>query len=206
MSETPTTPATDDVSHIDPSIVDTILDLDELLSSDVRRAEATARFSIKPWLEGEIEELERELDDLTDGSGKPAGRGEASLADEGPSAAFLKAEEIQAKRQEYAESFRSVRVEQLSSDDWLAFNQKHRKALDSPPPYPAAMWDELIAACAIAPKMPLEKVQALRKKIGQPQMHEIASKCWQANTEQGVSVPKSPLSSHVLRLQRPAPN
>lgn len=191
----PETPRIDE-----PSIVDTILNLDELLSADVRRAEKTARFSTKPWLEGEIEELEVHLDQLTDGRGNPLRSGETSLA-EASNPAYAVAQKIEEMRRELADSFVSVRVQQLPADQWMAFEQKHREALDKGAPYPNEMWDELIVKCAIAPKMTLDQVRSLRSKLGHPPMHEIALKCWNVCTNAGVSVPKSPLSSHVLRQQ-----
>lgn len=186
----------------EPSIVDTILNLDELLSADVRRAEKTARFSTKPWLEGEIEELEFELDQLTDGRGNPLDpAGDTSLA-ETSNPAYAVAQKIQTLRRELAESFVSVRVQQLPADKWMAFEKKHEEALEKGAPYPEAMWDELIVKCAIAPRMTIDQVRSLRTKLGHPPMHAIAMKCWDVCTKAGVSIPKSPRSSHVLRQQQ----
>lgn len=176
------------------SIVDTILDLDELLSADVRRAEKTARFCTKPWLEADIEELEYELEAMLDENGNALEGQEA--------AAEAKAREIQELRVQYGQAFRSVRMGQLPADKWGEFKAKHRETLDRGAPFPDAFYDELIAASALRPAMPLEKVQHLRTVLGDPQMDELSVKAWQVNAESGVSIPKSPTSSHVLRRAR----
>lgn len=186
------------------SVIDTVLDLDELLASDVRRAEKTEILYTKPHLEAEIDALEAELQQLTDGSSSPMVDEEASLA-EGPvggRSAEVVAREIQEKRKEYAASGRSVRLKQLPSEDWTAFETTWKAALSKGAPYPVAMWDDLISKCAVAPEMPLAKVQALRAKLGHPPLHKLAMTCWDLNTTSGVSVPKSPLSSDVLRPRK----
>lgn len=185
----------------DPSIVDTILDLDEFLSGDVRRAEKTAYFATKPHLEAEIDELEAQLAEITDEHGRPAAQGDVSIAD-GEHPAVVLAKEIEAKRAELHKSRKGVRVRQLSSEDWAAFKEKHKKPLADPEhPNRKAMWNELIVACAIAPVFTPEKLVSLRKLVGDPQIAEIELACWQVCTSSGVSVPKSPLSSLVLKHQ-----
>jgi hypothetical protein len=182
------------------SIVDTILDLDELLSADVRRAEKTARFCTKPWLEADIDELEAELAILLDSQGNPLPTPDRALEEsDSPRTAEQVALEIQHLRVEMGQAFRSVRMGQLPDDEWGEFKTKHRETLDKGAPYPNELFDELIAASAIRPPIPIEKVRALRSQLGEPQMSELADKAWLVNTESGVSIPKSPTSLHVLR-------
>lgn len=173
------------------SIIDTILDLDSFMSGDVRRAEKTARFCSKPWLEADIDELIFELDALTDEQGNPIPGQEK--------AAHAVAVKIQTKQAAYGAAFVSVRMAQLSSDDWKAFRTKWREALDKPGEKPNELYNELIEVSAKTP--PITAVQAahLRTKLGDPQMDTLASAAWDVNTNSGVSIPKSPLSSHVLR-------
>lgn len=184
------------------SIVDTILNLDELLSGDVRRATKTARILTKPHLGGELEEVEYELGQLIDDNGNliEDGNSDRSLVDGGVRGrvdALLARRK--ALRAEMAASTASIRVEQLPDDEWDAFQNKHRDALAKGTPFPPALWDELIVKCAVAPRMTEDKVKALRKLVGHPQMDEIAWKCWSVCTQSGVSVPKSSLSSDVLK-------
>lgn len=190
------------------SIVDTMLDLDEFLSGEVRLAEKTAYFATRPDLQADIEALEHQLEMLTDALGRPLGNeiGEASIGDGEPTVLKL-AREIEAKRAEYNASLRGVRVRQLQSDDWAAFRTKHKRALaDTENPIPSAVWDELIVACAIQPEFTLEKIRALRKKVGSPQVAAVELACWNVCTNSGVSIPKSSLSSRVLKQRVPEQN
>lgn len=186
---------------VDPptvSIVDTILDLDELMSADVRRAERTARFCTKPWLEAEIDELLYELEQVTDGQGNPLPAPESAVGEQLRTAQVV-ALEIQTLQAEMGAAFRSVRMGQLPSDDWQEFRAKWRQVLDKGAPYPNDFYDDLIGEASLRPKITPEQSAVLRTKLGDPQMDELASKAWAVNTESGVSIPKSPLSSHVLR-------
>lgn len=201
MSETPNPFEKPDAAAAEPSIVDTILDLDAFLSGDVRLAEKTAYFTTEPQLEAEIDELEAQLAELTDEYGNPVAAAEASLAD-GKAPAYKLADEIEVKRAQLNRSRRGVRVRQLPSDEWLAFRAKHKKVMDDPGHADRrAMWDELIVACAIAPTFTVEKLAKLRKMIGDPQVSQIELACFHVCTKSGVSVPKSSLSSLVLRHQ-----
>lgn len=186
---------------IDPppvSIIDTILQLDDFLSADVRRAEKTARFCAKPWLEADIEELIYELDGLTDAQGNPLSTPEASLGDQARTAVQV-AMEIQTLQAEYGAAFVSVRMGQLPSDEWQAFRATWRQVLDKGAPYPSEFYDALIEASALRPKITAAQAAKLRSKLGDPQMDVLAKAAWDVNTESGVSIPKSPLSSAVLR-------
>lgn len=199
------TDQTTDVTE-QPSIINEMLDLDDFLATDVRRAEKTEVLYTKPHLEAEIDDLELELQRLTDGSGALPADEEAAVGDVptgGDRTAEVVAAEIQAKRREYAESGKKILLRQLASEDWTAFEQQWKTAFDNGAPYPAEMWDDLIAKSAVTPAMPLDKVKALRAKLGHPPLSKIAITCWKLNTEVGVSVPFSRLSSHVLKHKQP---
>jgi hypothetical protein len=186
---------------IDPpvvSIVDTILQLDAFMSGDVRRAEKTARFCAKPWLEADIDELVFELESLVDPMGNPLPAGEHAVGEQvrTPEQVAL---EIQTLQAEMGAAFVSVRMAQLTSDDWQAFRAKWRKVIDGPPPYSNEMYNELIEVSAKTPKITADQAAELRTKLGDPQMDALAAAAWAVNTQSGVSIPKSPLSSLVLR-------
>lgn len=183
------------------SIVDTILDLDELLSSDVRLAEKSYRFSIRPDLEAKIEESNAELNDLTDSQGRPLPVIDQALGDGGRSAHSV-ALEIQELQVEYALSMRRGRVRQMDEDDWTAFLARHKTVLAEGEPFAAEFYEDLIVRSARQPKIGLEELQQLRKKVGHPAFDAIATAAWAVNTNSGVSVPKSSLSSAVLRQQQ----
>lgn len=198
-----TDPTTDPA--VDTSIIDEILDIDALLASNIERAERSEVLYTKPHLEAKIDALEAELERLNIGADSVQRDGEASVADAaaGGRSAEVVAREIQELRKEYAASGRLVRLRQLPSEEWTSFEATWKDALAKPPPFPAAMWDDLIAKCAIAPELPVAKVRDLRKKLGHPPLHKLALTCWDLNTEAGVSVPFSRLSSQALAPKRP---
>lgn len=199
-----TEPTTDPA--IDTSIIDEILDIDALLASNIERAERSEVLYTKPHLEAKIDALEAELERLNIGSDSNSPDGEAAVGDApaaGGRSPEVVAREIQALRREYAASGRLVRLRQLPSEEWTSFEATWKDALSKPPPFPAAMWDDLIAKCAIAPELPVAKVRDLRKKLGHPPLHKLALTCWDLNTEAGVSVPFSRLSSDALKPKRP---
>lgn len=204
---TPNPPKSDTAALVnEPSIVDTILNLDELLSADVRRAEKTARICLRPELEADIDQLEAELDSLTDQFGKPLDSVVDAAVTEGGSRARTVALQLAEKRQEYAAASRSVRMRQMSDDDWTAFKAKHKAAFDSQGPSPerTAMFNDLVVRSAVTPAITAEQWVQLRKKLGAPQIDEFINVAWAVNTESGVSVPKSPLSSLVLKQTAPS--
>jgi hypothetical protein len=186
---------------IDPpvvSIVDTILQLNAFMSADVRRAEKTARFCSKPWLEADIDELVFELEGLVDDLGNPLPAGEHAIGEQvrTPEQVAL---EIQTLQAEMGAAFVSVRMAQLPSDDWQEFRTKWRKVIEGPPPYANEMYNELIEVSAKTPTITAEQAAKLRTTLGHPQMDTLAAAAWAVNTESGVSIPKSQLSSLVLR-------
>lgn len=187
-------PAPGEAPTVEPpavSIIDTILQLDSFLSGDVRRAEKTARFCSKPWLEADIDALVFELEALTDEQGYPLPGQEA--------AAQSKAVEIQTKQSEMGASFVSVRMAQLASDRWLEFMAKWREEREKPGDMSNEFWNEVIELSAKTPTITAAQVVELRTKLGDPQMDTLAKVAWDVNTQSGVSIPKSPLSSLVLR-------
>lgn len=189
---------------LDPgkSIVDTVLDLDDFLSGDVRLALKQASFYTRGDLEAEIEELNAELDSLTDSQGRPLPVLDASIGD-GERSASVVAQELLDKQREYARSRRVIVMQQLDEDDWAAFQAQWKDALAQQPPYPPEFYADLISKCALRPQIPAEKIAAFRKRVGAPAYEEIWRAAWTVNTQSGVSIPKSLLSSAVLRQQQP---
>jgi hypothetical protein len=187
------------------SIVDSILKLDEFLSGDVRRARKSAIFYTRPDLEARLDDLDEEFASLTDAQGRPRPVIDQPLdggGDGGRSAqaVMLEREEVAA---EYAASRVRVEMEQLDEDDWTAHMARHKKTLDedAPGPYKPEFYEETIALSAVAPRMTVEQVRALRKRVGRPVYDTLFNTAWAVNTRSGVSVPKSLLSSAVLRQQ-----
>lgn len=184
----------------EPSIVDTILELDSFLSAEVRLAEKTARFCTRPDIEAQIDALELELEQLVDANGKV--RDTDPALGEGRTA-YDVATEIQTARHKYAAAMRSVRMRQMDDTSWQAFKEKHSDAFKDDVDLPArrVMYDDLLVESASAPKITPAKLEQLRTKVGSPQIDELVNVAWHVNTQSGVSVPKSLISSAVLRQQ-----
>lgn len=182
------------------SIVDSVLNLDHFLSQDVRLAQSQAAWYLRSDLEATIEQLNAELDALTDGNGRPLTTTDASMEDE-RSAMTVVAELAEAQRT-YAASRRYILMQQLDQDDWDAFQNQWKEELLKDPPYTPEFYADLISRCAINPKVPADRVPALRKKLGAPAFEALWRTAWNVNTRSGVSIPKSLLSSGVQIQQR----
>ncbi|MCZ4497888.1 MAG: hypothetical protein JWQ74_441 [Marmoricola sp.] len=186
----------------DTSIVDTVLDLDEALSGDVRRAERTARFCIKPWLQGDLDELEAELADLVDDRGQPLEKpGDAPLAGGRDYLAVMA--EYRAKQEEFVAAMRTVRVQAMEPTAWEAFKAKWAKQIDAEK-MSAAMRKEIVTECAIRPTISLAKYDALMEAFGEASMAAIGRQAWAACDHTGVDVPKSRVFSAVQRQLGPS--
>lgn len=187
---------------VEKSIVDTVLDLDDFLAGDVRLALKQASFYVRADLEAEIEELNAELDSLTDAQGRPLPILDAAVGD-GERSASVVAHELADLQKEYARSRRVIVMQQLDEDEWAEFQAKWKTALNNAPPYPPEFYVDLISRCAIRPKIPADKLPEFRKRVGAPAFDNIWRTAWEVNTRSGVSIPKSLISSAVLRQQQP---
>lgn len=170
------------------SIVDTLLDLDGLLSADVRRARGTAWLYKRADLEARLDVLARELDEA---EAREQATSERAVGER--SAAEIDAEREQVRR-EYRKSGEAITVEQMSADDWDAFKLKHKDALATAMvvfDLPADVANELIAKSMLTQTpTTTEQVAAMRQVFGWPQISEIAARAWEVNQHSGVSVPK----------------
>jgi len=174
---------------VNSSIVDTLLDLDALLSADVRRAEGIAYIYTRPDLEARLDALATEYEDAIEReslAGKDKAVGERT-------AATVHAEREKV-RGEYTASRVPIRVLQLPSDDWDDFQHRHKAALQDAGDVfhlPAQVANELIAASMVAAQpVTVAQVAAMRTKFGWPQVSVIAARAWEVNRHSGVSVPK----------------
>lgn len=183
------------------SIVDELLDLNDFLSGDIRLAVTQAAFYTRPELEADITSLNAELDSITDSQGRPLTEVDPAVGD-GERSVPVVQQELLAKQRQYAASRRVVLMQQLDVDDWTAFQEKWKEAMAGSPPYPPAFYIELITRCATNPKIDAENLAQLRKRVGQPAYDALWRSAWNVNTESGVSIPKSLLSSAVSRQQQ----
>lgn len=205
MTTTPEQPTDTNLEDLAPdaSIVDTILDLDDLLSAQVRRAEKTVPIYTRADLEGRIDELDEELSNLVDDTGKSLPDRVMDQRNPGDIAA-----EIQDLRRQYAASRVNITVRQMPSDDWDEFRRIHKDAIAKVGTSEEAgdeFWNLLIAATMVAKKpVTPDQVAAMRKKFGPPQIDLVGKAAWWVCTQAGVSVPFSQTSSAVLRQEQRA--
>ena len=185
-------PQTADSSPAEPSVADVILDLDAFMSSDIRRAEKVAYVVTRADLEARLDELDHELETLTDDHGRPLQpAGEQSIGEAtGRTYETVKAERDHVRSKMIA-SKRGFRLLQMKGDDWQAFRTKWRKAFDTGTPYPDALWNEMVAACLVlnTPTTP-EAVGKLRGILGAAPLAELEYKAWQVNANSGIDIPK----------------
>lgn len=192
------------------SIVDTVLDLDAFLSGDIRRAEDIFTFCTEPDLEARIDELNLALARVEGAvvTPKTPAAGEEPLAAAATSAGANEDERVRIIREifdlerTFASKFRSIKLLQMDPDDFRAFQLKWKEeiAKGNLVEQDPEMLVELIVATASAPKMTPVQVAAFRKRVSETNYHRLASACWNLNKQQGVSVPKSSLSSADLKL------
>lgn len=194
-----------------PSIVDQILNLDEIEAVNVRRAEKTARICTRPDLEADIDVLEAELAELIDEHGRPIDPIDPDLTDGAGRTAYVVAAEIRALQTEMAQAMRSIRMRALDSDDWEAFKVRHKAAFESDDYLRHGLltrpaYEELITLCAVAPSLTVESLGKIKANFGITAVDELASVAFRVNTMSGVSVPKSQASLVVLRHRKHSSN
>jgi len=200
MTEQPTPDLDGDELAADASIVDTILDLDELLSAQVRRAEKTVPIYTRGDLEGRIDALDDELLSLVDETGRPYP--DRAVGERNPAAVSAEIEQLRA---EYATSKVNITVRQMASDDWDEFRNTHAEAMKkvgTSEELGNEFWDALVAATMVAKNVTVEKVSAMRTRFGSPQVDMIAKAAWYVCTQAGIAVPFSLSSSLVMQQQR----
>lgn len=176
--------------------LEAILTLDEVMSS-ARLVERTARICLRGDLQAEYAEAYEELATLVDAEGQVVTDGDQALTD--ANRAEELAEKIRYLREQMLEATRRIRFRALPSDQWAEFEKSQRDAQ-------GAIKDddgysnELIARCAIAPKLTVDDVKAMRSKLGPDQITALANAAYLACTTGGLDVPKSP---SFLPAQKP---
>lgn len=175
--------------------VETVLDLDEVMSQ-ARRVERTAHICLRSDLTAELEDLVEQLGNLVDADGNVVATGDQALSDAGDAAALN--ERIQAVQAEMAKSMRTIRFRAMADDAWQPFDKRHRDT-NGDIRDTELYYNELIAACAIAPTMTVDQVKALRGSLGPTQIIEMGNAAYIACSTGGVDVPKLPFSSPAPR-------
>ena len=102
-----------------------------------------ARFCTKPWIEADIDALEEQLAEAVENAG--------GLSKAGQDPMMVKTtprEDFEDRRAEHHTAFKSVRMQQMTAEEWRAFERTHKETLAAGGPYADAMFDDLISRCA----------------------------------------------------------
>lgn len=175
-----------------------VLDLEALMSS-ARRVERVVRLCLRPDLEAEYAALGDELGNFVDASGKLLKRedgDEKSLSDRNR-AVEIDERMGELRRQMLAESY-TVRFRGMSETEFTAFEDVH---LGEGEKRTTEYWNKLLVQTAIAPKMTIDQVRALRDQLTFSQVNALITAAFEACTEGGLDVPKSPSYLRSPRLQ-----
>lgn len=174
--------------RLSTAAVESVLDLDEVMNQ-ARLPERSARICLRGDLQAEHDELVEKLSGLVDSSGQLIDDDEATLADGNPAEEIN--DQLKALQAQMKSSMRTVRFRALTEDKWRAFQTEHQDKNGDVKDHNQSNAD-LIAATAIAPKMTVAQVVALREKLSPPQYVELADAAFYACTTGGVDIPKSP--------------
>lgn len=161
----------------------------EALLKKAKPRETTVAVFLAGDVVAEIERLERQLAEASDGPWKAD-----SLAATDPTKAI--AEKIAAARKRLKASEAEFRFRALPDDQWsdlLAAHPGKEDQLFDPGTFPRA----LIAACCVDPVMTAEQVDRLFGVLNQAQRNEVFDGAYGVNTE-GTSVPFSVTASAIL--------
>lgn len=173
-----------------PKQVENVLTLDLIMNS-ARRVRRVARVCLRADLEADYLDAANELGDLVDSEGNLIAEG--SLAD-GARAAELR-DRIKTLREQMAAETYAVEFEAMNDDDYEAFNAVHRDSKGAVKD-PVKWRNELIAACAVNPRLSVGDVEKMRAQLSAPQMQELANEALSACASGGVDVPKLPNFYH----------
>lgn len=176
--------------RVSPEVVETILDLDEVLSS-AKLIERTATICLSGDLVAEYESVMTELGTLIDANGQVLGNsGEQELY----SARAARAQALNDRAEELLEgqraAQRTIRFRGMDEDTFAAFEKTHRFD-NGQPKEPRKYVNLLIATCAIAPTLTEAEVAKMRKALVRPQVNLLFETAYEACTVGGLDVPKS---------------
>lgn len=190
------------------SIIDTILDLDALLSADIRRPEKLARIALRPDLEADLDHVDALIDraaqDLRAAAkvkAADAGLGEGGQAHGDPAGLLQRRRAIAA---EMHENTFAVRLRAMPGEAWDSFEAEHKATILDRDADRGPMLDALVVACAIAPKIDAKQMAKLRQGLSPVALAELRNTAWLVNNQSGVDVPKSSSSFGALSLAQPA--
>lgn len=179
--------AADPIEH--PSTA-RMLTLDDVLSR-ARLPEKRARVCLRADLQAEYDELVAELSTLVNAQGElidddtDRAISETSARDR----AVELGERIEVVRRKMADSMWLPLFRGLSTDDLAVFNKRHLPKGDSPD---LTEYNQLLVAeCSVEPKMSIDDVKELRKKLGSRAFVQLVKTANEVCIQGGIAVPKS---------------
>jgi hypothetical protein len=163
----------------------------EALLKQAKPRETVAAVYLDGATAAEIERLDRQLAEASDGTWQAS-----SMADAHPGREI--AEKIAAAREKLKASEAEFRFRALPDREWSDLLAAHpprdaEKEMFNPDTFPAA----LIAACAVDPAMTSDQVGRLFAVLNQGQRNQLFTAAYEVNTE-GTSVPFSVSASAIL--------
>jgi hypothetical protein len=167
-----------------------MLTVEDVLSR-ARLPEKRARVCLRADLQAEYDDLVAELSTLVNARGEllednqERAMGETSAQDR----ALELGERVEAVRREMAESMWFPLFRGLSTDDLAVFNKQHIPKGEKPDLTEYNV--RLVAECSVEPKMSVEQVQQIRKKLGSRAFLQLIQAANGVCIHGGVDVPKS---------------
>lgn len=180
-------------------VVETILDLDEVLTS-AKLVERTATICLRADLEAEYESVMTELGNMIDANGRVFGSPEEPLYSGRATRAQVLNERANELLAEMQGARRVIRFRGMDEDSFATFEKASRYDNGSFKNQKQYV-NQLIARCAISPTLDEADVAKMRKKLSSSQMQELFSKAYEACTVGGLDVPKSLPFSLAQKLQ-----
>ena len=165
--------------------------IDDILAA-AELPERRAHICLKANLQATYDDLVAELSTLVDAQGRPLVDDEASIGDvTAESRAVEINEQIATVRLEMNAAMWHPLFRGISTDDLAVFNKKYAPKGDDLTGY----HDKLIAETSCDPKLSVDQVASLRKKLGHNAFRQLLDAANWVCMNGGVDVPKSPGSS-----------
>lgn len=175
--------------------------IEEILA-EAKLPELRARICLRADLQERHDSILAELATLVDARGELIEDDEATAGDvTNASRARALNDELQGVQREMAKSMWFPLFRGMASDDLAVFSKLHLPKDASDPNAKVDMTTYntlLVAECSVDPKLSVDDVKALRKKLGSRAMGELVKTATRVCTQGGVDVPKSPVSLRNL--------
>ena len=151
-------------------------------------------------LQAEWERLENEL--KADLAAQAASQ-QATLAGAAPEPNLELAEKIRAVEAEMADAVVTLRLRAMGRAEWFALTAAHPPRddvyIDRAQGFNGStIWDDMIAATLVEPKLDKERVTKLLDSLTSGQVDRLASEAYALNRRDIASVPFSVTASHII--------